>query len=246
MNFQLRSLWVAIGFLTRIPVGDPSRGGTKPVRMAAAVPWFPIVGLGIGAIQSLVFWALYDAANPAVAAAMSTAVSALVTGAFHHDGLADMADAFGGGWTVEQRMEILQDSRLGTYGTTALISAFLLEFAALSSLPVEDGVLAVIAMHVMGRGFAVAAMLFAPIAGDGLGASYMQDLRPFTGVVSVAFAVAIGVTALGPAAWSLAPAAVVTAAVVILARRKIGGVTGDVLGAIAVLSGLTVLACVTI
>lgn len=237
---------MAVGFLTRVPVGDPSRGGTKPVRMAAAVPWFPIVGLGIGAMQALVFWALYDAANPALAAAVSMAVAALVTGAFHHDGLADMADAFGGGWTVEQRMEILQDSRLGTYGTTSLISALLIEFAALSSLSVEDGVLAVIALHVMGRGFAVAAMLFAPIAGDGLGASYMHDLRPFTGVVSVAFAVAISVAALGSAAWAIGPGAVVAAAIVVLAKRKIGGVTGDVLGAIAVMSGLIVLVCTTI
>ncbi len=246
MSFQLRSLWVAIGFLTRIPVGDPSSGGTKPVRMAAAVPWFPIVGLAIGASQGLVYWVLHDLTNPAVAAVVSMACAALVTGAFHHDGLADMADAFGGGWTVEQRMEILQDSRLGTYGTTALTSALLIEFAALSSLSARDGVLALIAMHVAGRGFAVAAMLLAPVAGDGLGASYMHDLRTFTGGIAVVFAVGITVVALGSGAWALGPAALGTLSVIILANRKIGGVTGDVLGAITVISGLVIIVCATI
>jgi len=246
VNFQLRSLWVAVGFLTRIPVGDPSRGGTKPVRMAAAVPWFPVVGMGIGSVQALIWWALHEVSTPSVAAAVSIAGAALLTGAFHHDGLADMADAFGGGWTVEQRMEILKDSRLGTYGTTALGLAYLIEFAALSSLSVADGVIALIAMHVASRGCAVGVMLFAPIGGDGLGASYMTDLRRFTGAVAVLFAVAISVAALGSVAWSLFPAAVATTAVVILAKRKIGGVTGDVLGAITVVSGLTILVCSTI
>ena len=71
-----------------------------------------------------------------VAASLTVAFGLLVTGAFHHDGLADIADAFGGGWTVEQRFEILRDSRLGTYGTSALTMALLVEVASLSSLGV--------------------------------------------------------------------------------------------------------------
>jgi adenosylcobinamide-GDP ribazoletransferase len=247
MNFQLRSLWVAVGFLTRIPVGDPSRGGTKPVRMAAAVPWFPIVGLGIGLVQGLVWRGLNELTSPTIAAVLSVAVAMLVTGAFHHDGLADMADAFGGGWTVEQRMEILKDSRLGTYGTTALTLALVTEAAAISSLDPVDGARAILAAHVVGRGLAVAAMLFAPTGGDGLGAAYMADLRPFTATVSVVFAAVIGAAALRDAAMFALPlAALMTVGVALLSMRKIGGVTGDVLGAIHVMAALTILVAATL
>ncbi len=247
MNFQLRSLWVAIGFLTRIPVGDPSRGGTKPVRMAAAVPWFPVVGLFLGIVQGLIWRGLHEVTTPLLAAVLSVAALALLTGAFHHDGLADIADAFGGGWTVEQRMEILKDSRLGTYGTTALILAFGTEVAALASLDAVAGGQALLAAHVLGRGMAVAVMLVAPIGGDGLGASYMTELRTFTGSVAVVFALAIAIAALRATALIALPLAAAAAGLVtFLAIRKIGGVTGDVLGAIHVMAFLAVLVAATI
>ena len=82
---------VAVGFLTRIPVGDPSAGGSREVKVGRAVPWFPIVGALIGATQGGVWWLLAQGTTPLVAAAVSTTVAALITGAFHHDGLADMA-----------------------------------------------------------------------------------------------------------------------------------------------------------
>ena len=237
----LASLWVALGFLTRIPIGDPSRGGTREVKVSAAVPWFPIVGALIGAIQGGVWWILAEQGNTLVAAAVSTTVAALVTGAFHHDGLADMADAFGGGWTVEQRMEILKDSRLGTYGTTALVLAFALEVTALSTFDPVDGALALIAMHIFGRALAVFAMLAGPVAGDGLGAGYMQDLPRLRSQVVVFLATVATAFALNSSAWAIGPAIITAAATMLLARRKIGGITGDVLGAITVVSGVTML-----
>ena len=240
------SLRVAIGFLTRIPVGDPSRGGSREVNVGAAVPWFPIVGALIGTAQGSVWWLLAENANPLVAAAVSTTVAMLITGAFHHDGLADMADAFGGGWTIEQRMEILKDSRLGTYGTSALALALLLEVTALSTFEPWDGALALLAMHVLGRALAVTAMLGAPVAGDGLGAAYMSDIPRGLALASV-LAGSIGAgAALGSATWAIAPAIVSAVAVVALAYRKIGGVTGDVLGALTVVSGVTMLVAASI
>ena len=237
----LASLWVAVGFLTRIPVGDPSRGGTREVTVGSAVPWFPVVGALIGVIQGGVWWALAEQSSPLVAAAVSTTVAVLVTGAFHHDGLADMADAFGGGWDVDQRMEILKDSRLGTYGTSALILALLLEVSALSTFEPRTGALALLAMHILGRALSIMTMLLAPAAGDGLGAAYMSDLpRSATVVVALIATVGAGV-ALGSQAWAIAPAVIAAACVVTLAIRKIGGVVGDVLGAISVVSGVTML-----
>lgn len=240
------SLRVAFGFLTRIPVGDPSRGGTREVHVAKAVPWFPIVGALIGGTQASVWWLLTQGTTPLVAAAVSTTVAALITGAFHHDGLADMADAFGGGWTVEQRMEILKDSRLGTYGTSALVLAFGLEVAALSSFDPASGTRAIIAMHIFGRALAVMAMLIGPVTGDGLGASYMHEVPRFRSHIVTFFCTVACAALLDSAAWALLPSLASAVAVGVLAKRKIGGLTGDVLGAITVVGGVSMLIAATI
>lgn len=242
----LGSLRVAFGFLTRIPVGDPSAGGTREVKVASAVPWFPIVGALIGGAQAGVWWLLVQGTTPLVAAAVSTAVAALITGAFHHDGLADIADAFGGGWTVEQRMEILKDSRLGTYGTSAVVLAFGLEIAALSSFEPTQGAFAVVAMHSLGRGLAVLAMLRSSVAGDGLGAAYMSDIPRVPAMLAVIVSGIVAAACLGSSALAIVPAMFSALIVVALSHRKIGGITGDVLGAITVVSGVVLLVAATL
>ncbi len=242
----MRGLWIAVGFLTRIPVGDPSQAGKRDVRVSSAVPWFPLVGAAIGAISGLAWLGLSEVTTPLVAAALATALAALITGAFHHDGLADIADAFGGGWTVEQRMEILKDSRLGTYGTSALTLAYIIEIAALSSLDPTVGFQALIAAHIVGRALAIVAMLISPVGGDGLGAAYISELSKPAAWVSVVASFAAGAALLGSNAILGLPLAVVAAiAVVLLARSKIGGITGDVLGAITVVSLVTTLVTAT-
>lgn len=235
----VRDLRVAVGFLTRVPVGDVSGGDPGSVRLASAVPWFPVVGLGIGAIQGAVWFGLAQVVSPLVAAAVAVAAMLLVTGAFHHDGLADIADAFGGGWTVEQRFEILKDSRLGTYGTAALAMALMLEVVTLASFADEAGFGAVLAAQVLGRVAALMVMLAAPVAGDGLGASYMRELSGLWVIAGSAAGIAIAAL-VSPVlvVWPLLASAVAALAVVALAIRKIGGVTGDVLGAVTVLAGL--------
>lgn len=237
----LVSLWVAVGFLTRIPVGDPSRGGSRSINVGHAVPWFPFVGAGIGALQGGTWWLLAGHTSSLVAAAVSTAIALLITGAFHHDGLADMADAFGGGWDVQQRMEILKDSRLGTYGTTALVMALIVEVSTLASLEPRPGVLVVTSMHVVGRALSVGAMLVAPVGGDGLGATYVTQLSKPAAIVSVGVSLLGAGALLGGQAWAIGPALLAGLAVVALSIRKIGGITGDVLGAVTVMSGVTML-----
>jgi len=238
----LTDLRVAIGFLTRVPVGDVSRGDPSLVRVAAAVPWFPIVGATIGLFHAGVWRGLVEVMAPLPAAAVATAAALLVTGAFHHDGLADMADAFGGGWTIEQRFEILKDSRLGTYGTSALAMALIVEVAAVSELSPANGAWALIGAHAVGRAGAVLTMIVAPVATDGLGATYVTDLSKPAAFLGIAIAVAVAV-ATSPvlALWPLVAALTATAATVGLAIRKIGGFTGDVLGAITVVATITYL-----
>ncbi len=238
----LHGLWVAAGFLTRVPVGDVSRGGSVEVDTARAVPWFPVIGLLIGTAHGGTYYVASEFVAPVVAAVLALAASLLVTGAFHHDGLADIADAFGGGWDVEQRMEILKDSRLGTYGVSALSIALILDVAAVSQLSPANGLRALMVAHCLGRAAALGAMVLAPTAGDGMGASYMDRLS--TPAVAMGILAAVAASNLAaPEYWLLAVAAAAFAAacVVALAIRKIDGVNGDVLGAVTVVAGLAVL-----
>lgn len=238
----LHALWVAVGFLTRIPVGDVTRGGRVEVDMAKAVPWFPIVGAGIGALVGGTYLLADELLNVRVASLLAVGAGLLITGAFHHDGLADMADAFGGGWTVEKRLEILKDSRLGTYGTAALCVAILGEVLAVSELKGAPALGAIVVAHSLGRAMALAAMLLARTAGDGMGADYMERLSPLSVTIGILVAVVVTIV------WSpifgfavIGVAAIPTMAIVALANRKIGGINGDVLGAITVVSGLATL-----
>src|SRR5215208_1067890 len=120
----------ALQFLTRIPI----RHTDAPVTRAAMAPWFPVVGAVVGALVGGVAAGLQYWLAPFAAATVAVAAGMLVTGAFHEDGLADLADAVAGGSTRERRFEILEDSRLGTYGTAALASSVLVRAAALTAL----------------------------------------------------------------------------------------------------------------
>lgn len=236
------SLHVAVGFLTRVPVGDVSRGGRAEVDIAKAVPWFPVIGVLIGSVAGGTFYLASEFFVPLVSACLAVGVTLLITGAFHHDGLADIADAFGGGWTVEQRMELLKDSRNGTYGTSALAMALITEVAAVSQLDPSEGFAALIVAHTLGRAMALAAMLLAPRAGDGMGAAYMARLSPLA--ATCGFFVGVVTTILLSPIFPLVTigaATVSTIAVVALSIRKIGGINGDVLGAIHVLAALATL-----
>lgn len=236
----MTGLYTAVTFLTRVPL---DRGAGRPTDMVAAVPWFPVVGVLVGLAELGVFALAIWLTTPFVAAVLAVATAALITGAFHHDGLADMADAFGGGWTREQRLEILKDSRLGTYGVTALTLALALEIAVLSGFDTKTAAAAIVAGHALSRAAAVGVMgLGVTSAAPGLGSQYAANLGGGQVVIGLVVGVAAAVIAFQ--VWApvvLAAAALTTAAVVQLARSKIGGVTGDVLGAIQQLSYLATL-----
>ena len=220
----------ALQFLTRVPIR--LRAATPHARV---VPWFPIVGVLIGAAVSAVAVGSGELVPPAVAAACAVVVGLLITGAFHEDGLADVADAFGGGWTVDRRLEILKDSRHGTYGVAALAGSIVIRVVAVASIVSPAAVFAsLVAAHTLGRSAAVVVMRTAPPATEsGLGVSAARDMRPVpTAIGSAAGLVMVAV--LG--GWWVLPfvaaAAAGSVATVLLAVRKIGGVAGDVLGAV--------------
>lgn len=220
----------ALAFLTRLPGGiHPA----SPQELAAVVPWFPVVGLLVGVLSGGVYLALSAVVAPLVAAAVTFAFSALITGGFHEDGLADSFDALSGGWDKEQRLAILKDSRHGTFGVLSLVLISVIKISALAELNDRRAVLALVVAHCAGRAGAVALMGIAPsVREDGLGASYTRGLGVVPAVVGSAVGVAVSIAAFGlDSAVVLAVLVAAVAVVGLWAWRKIGGVTGDLLGA---------------
>ena len=218
----------AVQFLTRVPI----RLRAAP-DLAACVPWFPIVGGAIGASVGAVVAGLMEVVPALVAAAVGVVFGVVLTGAFHEDGLADTADALGG-WSQEQRREILKDSRHGSYGVAALCSTIVIRIVCVASLGPAAAFAGLVAAHTLGRGAAVAVMGTAPpVPGGGLGADYARGLTPTRTVSGVAVALAVAAVATGWWVLPLAATAAVGAVVVaIVAHRALGGASGDVLGAV--------------
>ena len=236
----MRCLRASIVFLTRIPVRLGPKG-FPPFHKVVA--WFPITGALIGCAVGFAYFGLSQLLPSALSAAIAIAFGVAVTGAFHLDGLADSADAFAGGSTVERRLEILKDSRLGTYGTSALALALLIEMAALGSLGPSDGLIGLISAHAGGRSAALFTMVFArQAAQEGLGADYISAVTWPRGLAGVLAGVTILIVLNGPKGLLLLTFAL--PAIVIISAwsyRSIGGLVGDSLGAIAQLAQMSLL-----
>jgi adenosylcobinamide-GDP ribazoletransferase len=217
----------AVQFLTRVPV----RLRATPV-LARSVPWFPVVGACIGAAVGGVAAGLMHVVPWMVAGAVAIMFGVLATGAFHEDGLADTADAMGG-WTIEQRREILKDSRHGSYGVAALCGSIVVRVACVATLGPAAAFAGLVAAHALARASAVGVMVSAtPPDVDGLGADYMRALSRRAALTGMAAGLAIAVLVTGWWAIPLAVGAGVGAATVaVVGGRALGGVTGDVLGA---------------
>ncbi len=233
----------AVRFLTRIPL--PGAGGDVSPP-AAAVMWFPVVGALIGAAVGGVAAGLGEILPAAVAAAVAVLTGVALTGAFHEDGLADTADALAGGWTRERRLEILDDPRHGSYGVAALCGSIVLRVVAVASLGQADAFIGLVAAHSLARGVAVSTMAVVPLAKpDGLGAGYARSVTTERALLAGLLAVAIAALATGWWAGPLAAAALIAGVMVaFFAVRAIGGITGDVLGAIEQLAECAILVVV--
>jgi adenosylcobinamide-GDP ribazoletransferase len=231
---RVHELSVAFTFLTRLPVNHAA-----PVakgELSSALWCAPVVGVAAGLAGAVVYW-LAQALNepPVAAAALAVASTVLVTGALHEDGFADVADGFGCGGTRERKLEVMHDSRIGTYGVCALILSFMLRVAALASFDnVGLVAAALVAAHAGARAPIAPFMLLVPPARpDGMSADAGRPSRS-----SAAVAALIGFLAL---VFGLGFGAGVIAAILLcggfgfmawLCNRQIGGQTGDVLGAL--------------
>jgi len=236
-------LKVALIFLTRLPLRH--EGQIAEGELGRALRAGPLVGLLVGLVGAAAYWlASLLALPPLLGGLVAVGATILLTGALHEDGLADMADGFGGGRDRTRKLEIMRDSRIGSFGVLALVLSVGLRAGALAALatPLAAGA-ALVAAHAVSRAVLPAAMIALPPArDDGLAAA---SGRP--AAIHAATALIVGgllsLLALGPGPGSvgLLAGAVAAVLVIALARAQIGGHTGDVLGAIQQAAETTVL-----
>lgn len=149
MKKEIRIFFTALMFFTRIPC--PSYTDHDPEYLNRSAKYFTLVGIIVGCISALVFYLSQWIFPLEIALLLSFVVSILTTGAFHEDGFADVCDGFGGGWTKEKILDIMKDSRVGTYGLVGLILLMALKFTALHSIALSLIVPTIISAHAISR-----------------------------------------------------------------------------------------------
>ena len=225
-----RPLCAALGFLTRIPVGNDRR---EPGDLVAAAVLFPLIGAALGAAVGAAAAGLALALPALLAGALAVGLELALTGALHADGLADSADGLAGR-DRDEALAIMRDHSLGTYGAAALGLDLLVKAAAIGALAENDAVLPVAAAFAISRAAPLPLAAALPYArpGAGTGLLLAERMSRSGAVTGVALAATLAVAATGASALaSLACLAVAAGTVGAVSRRRLGGVTGDTMGA---------------
>lgn len=235
---------LAVEFLTRVPV--VARSAYSEQRFADSVRHYPLVGLLVGTIAAAVFLVAARFLPHVIAVLLSTAFVMLFTGAFHEDGLADTFDGIGGGNTAERSLEIMKDSRIGVFGMAALWTVLATKVSALNSMDGIAVAISLVAAHCMSRWSSVVAIASSSyVRHEGTGKPVAAGIRRS----ALMYASIVGLAPLPGLVLVGLPMAAVGAAVGLAAghaltrlfyERKIGGYTGDCLGAVQQLSELGV------
>jgi adenosylcobinamide-GDP ribazoletransferase len=253
---QFALFMTAVQFLTRLPT--PQFKAFEPAWVARSARYFPLVGVLVGGINVGVWWLASQRLPSAVAVGLSLAVSVLVTGAFHEDGFADVCDGFGGATTADRVLAIMKDSRIGAYGAIGVVLMFGLKWTTLDALAVGTAVFAplVIGAHLVSRWCASALMWSLPyvrIDGDSKARAAVEGFTAGEWLIGGL----IGLAVFAPvAAWCLRETGVLEARALMAGalsaaatagiaagyfRWRIGGHTGDCLGAVQQLTELAFL-----
>ena len=228
----MNRFWAGVRFLTVFPV--PFAWGTAEDDLAGSVPFFPMIGCVIGATAGLLVWVLGLWLSDLLTGVLTTIFLMAVSGGLHTDGLSDTADGFFSARPRDQMLEIMRDSHIGAMGVMAIVSIFCIKVAAIAAAPPALRWQAVCLMPLAGRCALVLTMAILPYArpDGGLGTLFFD--RPPR--VSALFAVTVlGAVCLWVGGWVGATVAgisvILTLALAFYAFRKIGGATGDTLGA---------------
>ena len=236
MRYQLELFFTALGFFTRIPV--PGWVPWSAQRLNHAARFFPLVGWVVGAVGAGVYLALAQVLPASLAVILSIAATVRLTGAFHEDGWADACDGLGGGWDKAQVLAIMKDSRIGSYGTVGVVlmlgakAAALVELGARGPLAVAT---ALLAAHALSRLASTSLIHWLPYVREDENAKakpLARSLRPGELAIAAVFGLApLALLAPLEALAALTLAAAVTAWAARVFLRRLGGYTGDLLGA---------------
>lgn len=227
----MRALIAAFRFLTRIPLPGPT---TQPEDISRAVGWFPLVGACVGGITAGVFVLGSQIWPSSVAAVLAIAAGLMLTGGFHEDGATDATDGLGGGWTRERVLEIMKDSRIGAYGAMALWCLLTLRWASLVAFE-RKALLALPLAMVLGRWSIAFFLRILPPIGQGLAKEVHKGLGWGSYLASTLLAgslcFAAGRLGLPRVLPSVFAGALVALLWSLYLRRRLGGQSGDLLGA---------------
>jgi len=243
---QVRLFFIALQFFTRLPI--PAWVGFEASWLQHASRYFPLVGCVVAAIAAGVYYAAALVLPAPVAAVLSTAATIYATGAFHEDGFADTCDGLGGGMTRERVLEIMKDSRVGAYGAIGIVCMLAAKLTALAMLPPRAAIAALFLAHPLSR-LAATALIWRLdyVRGEGKAKPLAQQMT------GAEFAIAAGTTLLSMAVLlatgQASLAALIGAGLAALVAalwlgrkfvRRIGGYTGDCLGAVQQLAEVLV------
>jgi len=246
---ELRLFFIALQFFTRVPV--PRWVGYEPDWLHQSTRHFSAVGMGVGATAAAVLWAASALWPWPVAVLLSMAATLCLTGCFHEDGWADTCDGLGGAVSRERALEIMKDSRIGTYGAVGLLLMLSLKAAALMSLSMAWGAAALLLGHTASRAASTALIGLLPYAGDLAHAKakpLAQRLSAAGALVSCGWMLLVGMGLVlfhkawwGPVVFGLLSVVGGTWFCARWFRQRLGGYTGDTLGATQQLTELLLL-----
>jgi adenosylcobinamide-GDP ribazoletransferase len=239
---EVRLFGTALMLLTRLPISGLA--GFQEDWLPRSASWFPLVGLLVGGIAAAVFYLAHLLWPGTIPLLLAVAAGAWVTGGLHEDGWADTFDGFAAGRTRERILAVMKDSRIGAAGALGLILLVLSKLAALMLLPWTGVPAALIAAHVLSRWSSIPLMWGLPYARPEGGMAGPLAGRVSAGRLAAGTLLAL-LIAVPLLRWQILPAGLATLAAVALAgvffRRRLGGITGDCLGAVNQLVELAVL-----
>lgn len=246
---ELRLLLTAVQFFTRLPA--PAWVGHSAQQLEQAARYLPLVGILVGALSASALWLSAQILPLSLAVGLSLVAGILITGAFHEDGLSDFADGFGGGHTKEKMLAIMKDSRVGAYGVIAIALVLLLKYQALLELcrlnTPRYAIAAIIAAHAFSRLMAASIMLTQRYVrdDDSARARPAAQLSPasfaialLSSTVALGFLIAVA-TQYAPIFFAVVAALLVRTYLAWHLQKRLGGYTGDCLGAVQQLSELS-------
>jgi adenosylcobinamide-GDP ribazoletransferase len=236
---SIRSLRAAMSFLTVLPVANADGGAGERLGRA----YFPAIGALVGLVAGVAFVVTAAGTTTLLGAAAAVAVLCALTGAIHLDGLADTADGLLTHGDVERRLAVMHEPALGVYGVTAIAAVLLLEVAALASIPTGRALVALVVAGAISRLATLPVIAFVPYvrsAGKGL-AAWDPRRRALDLGVGVATVAVVCLLDWKHALVAVAIATLIAAVLAIVSRRRLGGATGDVCGAVAELSQVAAL-----